>query len=73
MKQFILYLGWLLSFFTACSDEELVKHGMVGDKEVWTTLQFNHASFEKIDISTRATLNEIAESRVENLFVYIFD
>ena len=73
MKQYILYLGWLLCFLTACSDEELVKHGIMGDKEVWTTLKFNHTSFEKIDISTRATLNEIAESRVENLFVYMFD
>ncbi len=73
MKQYILYLGCLLCFLTGCTDEELVKHGIVSDKEVWTTLEFNHISFEKVDISTRATLNEIAESRVENLFVYMFD
>lgn len=73
MKQYILYIGWLLCFLTACTDEELVKHGNVGDKEVWITLKFNHTSFDKIDISTRATMNDIAESRVENLFVFVFD
>ena len=73
MKRYILYIGWLLCLLTGCTDKDLVKCGSVGDKEVWTTLKFGHTSFNKIDISTRATLNEIAESRVENLFVYIFD
>ena len=34
MKRYILYIGWLLCMLTACTDEELVQDGMVGDKEV---------------------------------------
>ena len=73
MKRYILYIGILLCTLMSCTDEDWVKDGWVSDREVWATLKFGHASFEKIDISTRATLNEIAESRVENLFVYVFD
>lgn len=73
MKRYIFYIGWLLCLLMACTDEELMQEGTIGDKEVWATLKFGHTSFEKIDISTRATLNEIAESRVDNLFVYVFD
>ena len=73
MKRFVFYIVWVFGVLTACTDEELVIHGEVGTEEVWATLHFGHQSFEKIDISTRATLNEVAESRVENLFVYVFD
>ena len=73
MKRYILYIGILLCTLMSCTDEDWVKDGWVSDREVWATLKFGHASFEKIDISTRATLNEIAESRVENLFVYVGD
>ena len=73
MKRFVFYIVWVLGVLTACTDEELVKHGKVGTEEVWATLCFGHRSFEEININTRATLNEVAESRVENLFVYVFD
>lgn len=56
----------------ACSDD-LDLRNKVGDKEVWAILKFGHHDFDKIDVQSRATLNEIAESRVENLFVYVFD
>lgn len=73
MKRYILYIGILLYTLMSCADEDFGKQGRVSGQEVWTTLKFGHTDFDKIDISTRATLNEIAESRVENLFVYIFD
>lgn len=73
MKRYILYIGILLCTLLSCTDEDWEKQGGVSDKEVWTALKFGHTDFEQIDISTRATLNEIAESRVENLFVYVFD
>lgn len=72
MKGYIFYLSVLLCTLMSCTDEDLGKHGWVSNKEVWTTVKFGHTDFDKIDISTRATLNEIAESRVENLFVYVF-
>ena len=72
MKRYIIYIGLMISIITACTDEEWTNAGSVGDKEVWATLKFGHQSFDKIDIETRATLNEIAESRVQNMFVYVF-
>ena len=73
MKQYIIYIGLLIGILTACTDDELVKSETVSGKEVWATLSFGHQSFEKIDISTRATMSDVAESRVENLYVYVFD
>lgn len=58
---------------TACTNSLVDVDSIVGEKEVWAQLRFGHCSFDKIDISTRATLSESAESRVENLYVYIFD
>lgn len=72
MKRYIIYIGLLISIITACTDEEWTNAGSVGDKEVWATLKFGHQSFDKVDIETRATLDEIAESRVQNMFVYVF-
>lgn len=57
----------------ACIDEDFALRGTVGDNEVWAKLAFGHHDFENIEVSSRATLSEIAESRVENLFVYVFD
>ena len=57
----------------SCVDENFAPDASLGEGEVYATLAFGHESFEEVEISTRATLSEIAESRVENLFVYIFD
>ena len=74
MKRLIFYIGCMLGILlTSCGDEDLVQNSGANGKEVWATLRFGHQSFDKIDISTRATLNEIAESKVENMFVYVFD
>ncbi|MBQ8674512.1 MAG: DUF4906 domain-containing protein [Bacteroides sp.] len=56
----------------ACHDEALVRQGVVGNDEVCFTLPFGHHDFEEIQVATRATLSVIPESRVQNLFVYIF-
>lgn len=73
MKRYIYFWVGILLAFVACTDKDMPHRGGVGDKEVWATLSFGHNNFEKIDITTRATLNEVAESRIENLFVYVFD
>ena len=41
--------------------------------ETWVTLDFCDNSFDEINITTRATLSGSAESRVSNLFIFIFD
>lgn len=73
MKRFISILLGVWIAFSACTEDDLLENGSVGDKEVWATLSFGHQNFEEIDISTRATLNDVAESSVQNLFVYVFD
>lgn len=74
MKHILLYIltVCLSVAFSACTDEDFLQ-GKAEGNEVWAKLQFGHRDFENIEVNSRATLNEIAESRVENLFVYIFD
>lgn len=43
------------------------------DGETVICLPFGSASHSKIEISTRATLGRIPESRVSNIFLYVFD
>lgn len=69
----MLYISVLLWALTACTADDLPRQGTVGEEEVWSTLRFGHRSFDEVDVQTRATLSEIAESRVENLFAYVFD
>lgn len=75
MNKVLYYILLLLASFimVSCVDEDIAVDGWVGEGEVCATLEFGHKSYEEVEISTRATLSEIAESRVENLFVYIFD
>ena len=74
MRKFLQYISLCIAIImTSCVDDDFLRHGWVSDTEVYATLEFGHKNFERVDVSTRATLSEIAESRVENLFVYIFD
>lgn len=73
MKQLLLYIIIFFSVVLGACTDDLEFRYHVGDKEVWATLKFGHHDFDEIDVQSRATLNEIAESRVENLFVYVFD
>ncbi len=74
MKKLLLYLIVCLSVgLGSCYDDDHLNQGRASGQQVWTKLEFGHRSYEDIKVGTRATLSEIAESRVENLFVYIFD
>lgn len=76
MRNLLLYISTTLLLLLASCDKKddfLPQEGWVGTDEVWAKLDFGHRNYERVDITTRATLSEIAESRVENLFVYIFD
>ena len=76
MRKILLYvIASFLILLASCDikDDFLLQDGWVGTDEVWAKLHFGHRNYEQVDISTRATLSEIAESRIENVFVYIFD
>lgn len=69
----IVVVTILSLYATACMREELSENEMyVGEEEVLATLKFSHKDFDVVNITTRATLDLIPESRVQNLFVYIF-
>lgn len=57
---------------TGCTDETLVESSAVGEEEVWITLPFGGADFEQQAVATRSTLGEVAESRVKDLYLFIF-
>ncbi|MBP3473729.1 MAG: DUF4906 domain-containing protein [Alistipes sp.] len=73
MRRYLLYIALMLISLTACTEDYSLDIPSVGDKEVWAHFSFGHRNFDTIDVKTRATLSESAESRVENLYVYIFD
>ncbi|MBQ8608049.1 MAG: DUF4906 domain-containing protein, partial [Bacteroidaceae bacterium] len=45
--------------------------GTIGTQEVMATLRFSHETANPINITTRATLNVVPESRVQNMFIYL--
>lgn len=58
---------------TSCTEEELGNgQGVLGKEEVWVTLNFGHQDFDSIEITTRSTLGEVAESRVSDMYALIF-
>ena len=74
MKKILFYIFICLSVgLTSCVDEDIEIKGQLGEGETMAKLTFCHNSFEEIQVNSRATLNEVAESKIENLFVYIFD
>ncbi len=74
MKSFIshiLCIVCLLASFLSCTPEEFNSNGSLGE-EVWVNLDFAHRSFDKVEIRTRPTLDIVQESRVLNMYVYLF-
>ena len=57
-----------------CTEEELyvVEKGQLNDGDAWIQLDFGHKSFDKIEVNTRSTLGDVAESRVLDLYALIF-
>lgn len=74
MKRFIILCLSTLGLLTAgCVKEPELDASKLSEGEVWATLDFGHTDFEKIQVTTRSTLGLIAESRVSNLYVFLFD
>lgn len=72
-NRLISLLILLLALVVGCTRDETTDVTPVGEGETWSTLDFGDTSFERVSISTRAVLDEAAESRVLNLYVFIFD
>jgi len=75
MKSLFRYTLWLvLAFFLgmSCTDEEQVEVSTVGSEKVAVTLNFVVQDNDRITVTTRATLQEVPESRVQNFFLFFF-
>lgn len=74
MKQNVIYIYVsLVCLLFGCTDTDVVKPvaGSVGTEEVFATFRFGHEASNPVNVSTRATLGVVPESRVQNLFVYL--
>ncbi|MGN1211655.1 MAG: hypothetical protein ACI4TM_08210 [Candidatus Cryptobacteroides sp.] len=72
MKHILKYIIVLLSFtlFASCLEEEMAEP-FVGD-EVLADIKFSHTDFEQVTVTTKSTLDIVPESRVSNMFVFVF-
>lgn len=73
LYSYITWFVFLFGIMTSCDDETVIPAGDVSDTEVMVHLAFGHTDFERVEVTTRATLDEVPESRIQNLFIYIFD
>jgi len=74
MKKYIYMLLAAAALFAAgCTDDPTSDPVPVGEGETWVSVGFGHRSYERVTINTRAALTEAAESRVSNLYVFVFD
>jgi hypothetical protein len=60
-----------LMCLASCVSEELEVQETTGE-EVWCTLDFSDKNFEPVQISTKATLDITQESRIHNMYVFLF-
>ena len=70
----ILYILILASAALSCIREDLPSDaGWTSDQTTDVFLNFGENSFDEIEINTKATLGVVPESRVLNIFMYIFN
>ncbi len=73
MVKFIRYIILLVASFSflMCAPEEILEMSQIGE-ETCVSFDFTHLCFDDVEISTKASLDIRQESRVVNMFVYIF-
>jgi len=76
MKHTSIY-GWLLMLAclfmtTGCTDDELMKWSHVSKNKVWVNLSFGSNADSKVNITTRGTYELQYESKVQNIYVFLF-
>ena len=70
----ILYIFILAAVALSCVQETLAPgEGWTSDQTAGVFLRFGENSFDEIEINTKATLGVVPESRVLNIFMYIFN
>lgn len=72
-NRLILLLALVLSLAAGCTRDDTTDPASVEQGETWITLDLGNNSYERVTVNTRAVLDETAESRVMNLYVFIFD
>ena len=72
MKRLIYCLLILAVIWNGCTDEEIVSNKSSVGKEVWMNIPFGAQDNGEVKVTTRATIGVVPESRVYNLFVYLF-
>ncbi|MBP3482484.1 MAG: DUF4906 domain-containing protein [Alistipes sp.] len=72
-NRLISLLALVLALAAGCTRDETADIHSAGSGETWITLDFGNDSYERVTVNTRAVLDETAESRVMNLYVFIFD
>lgn len=70
MKRLFI-LSVIVCLLSGCVEEKLLPPSESG-KEVLVNLEFGGSSLEEIKVGTKATLDVIPESRVSNMFVFVF-
>lgn len=74
MKNIAILTLMIAALFAArCTRYDEFTPGEVGEGETWITLDFGDNDYEQVRINTRSVLEQTAESRVQNLYVFIFD
>lgn len=73
MRNCVRYILLLIFVFTAlsCERKELARPS-VKDGYACVDLNFGHKDFECVSVGTRATLDIVPESRITNMFVFVF-
>lgn len=74
MKKFFIHIALIIcACLTAVSCErENIREGSVGNGECTVDLNFGYRNPATINVTTKSTLDIVPESRVLNMFVYIF-
>lgn len=73
MKRLIYCFFLCGLLFSGCVKDPDLSQVQLGEGEVWVNLDFGHTDFDEVQITTRSTLGQVAESRVSNLYVFLFD
>lgn len=70
MKRLFIFSA-IVCLLSCCVKENLLPPSVSGE-EVLVNLEFGSSSLEEIKVGTKATLDVIPESRVSNMFVFVF-
>ncbi|MGN0187992.1 MAG: hypothetical protein ACI395_00600, partial [Candidatus Cryptobacteroides sp.] len=71
-KRIIIFFAFLAAFALCSCERENLREGTVGDSIVPVDIEFGSSRSGNVEITTKATLGIVPESRVSNMFLFIF-